>query len=73
MSLCDEVVNVMDFNKVATEFELHLRYNTHFRTDIFENVFTSSLPPPCIGGIAPLLSFDKYGFGIKKSTKVIYH
>ena len=56
------MVNVLDCDILVSEFELHLLYNTHFRTDTLMKCLKFL--------IFSLLFFYKDNFCIKQSTKV---
>ena len=54
------MVKAMDCGILVTEFELHLRYNVHFRT----NTLGKGMIPiilPAMGQIVPLLLYEKDG------------
>ena len=70
-STCGVVANALHCSIEGSEFDLRSRYDVHFRTNILGkdiNVFRAL----CFGWhsiIAIILSYDKYGFGIKWHIK----
>ena len=62
--LCCIVANVLDCDRIVSEFKLQSRYYFHFRTDTLAKS-NNFLILPAIGSIAPLLFFYEDSFGIK--------